>query len=186
LARSSNKSRYLDFGFVDSWPTLLEIKNGTTSYPRSYMKGRKGRSRFDDRLPGCVSKTACDVRFRNVGIVGHGRFRQGRRSADTVLGRARAPTRLGLHEEQYQESPPSIFMPLRAPITYSSPWLEYNSPRRDHKARWSFKLEVIILSEAKDLESKSEATLTQLRQPLLTNENCPLPVDPSHYRSVLQ
>jgi hypothetical protein len=30
-----------------------------------------------------------------------------------------------LHEKQYQESPPFIFMPQRAPITYSSPWLEY-------------------------------------------------------------
>jgi hypothetical protein len=30
-----------------------------------------------------------------------------------------------LHEKQYQESPPFIFMPMRAPITYSSPWLEY-------------------------------------------------------------
>jgi hypothetical protein len=30
-----------------------------------------------------------------------------------------------LHEEQYQESPPFIFMPLRARLTYSSPWLEY-------------------------------------------------------------
>jgi hypothetical protein len=31
-----------------------------------------------------------------------------------------------LHEEQYQESPPFIFMPLRAPVIYSSAWLEYN------------------------------------------------------------
>ncbi|MGC1617887.1 MAG: hypothetical protein WA765_05310 [Candidatus Acidiferrum sp.] len=30
-----------------------------------------------------------------------------------------------LHEEQYQESPPFIFMPVRAPLTYSSPWIEY-------------------------------------------------------------
>jgi len=30
-----------------------------------------------------------------------------------------------LHEEQYQESPPFIFMPIRAPLAYSSPWIEY-------------------------------------------------------------
>jgi len=36
-----------------------------------------------------------------------------------------------LHEEQYQESPPFIFMPLRAPITYSSAWLEYNYHYRE-------------------------------------------------------
>jgi hypothetical protein len=31
-----------------------------------------------------------------------------------------------LHEEQYQETPPFIFMPLRAPLTYGNPWLAYN------------------------------------------------------------
>jgi hypothetical protein len=36
-----------------------------------------------------------------------------------------------LHEEQYQESPPFIFMPMRAPLSYSSPWLEYNYHYRE-------------------------------------------------------
>lgn len=31
-----------------------------------------------------------------------------------------------LHEEQYQESPPYIFMPLRSPLVYSNAWLQYN------------------------------------------------------------
>ena len=31
-----------------------------------------------------------------------------------------------VHEEQYQETPPFIFMSLRAPLTYSNPWLAYN------------------------------------------------------------
>jgi len=31
-----------------------------------------------------------------------------------------------LHEEQYQETPPFIFMPLRAPLIYGNPWLAYN------------------------------------------------------------
>jgi len=31
-----------------------------------------------------------------------------------------------LHEQQYQETPPFIFMPLRAPLTYGNPWLAYN------------------------------------------------------------
>jgi len=30
-----------------------------------------------------------------------------------------------LHEQQYQESPPFIFMPARARLIYSNPWLEY-------------------------------------------------------------
>jgi hypothetical protein len=36
-----------------------------------------------------------------------------------------------LHEEQYQESPPFIFMSVRAPITYSNPWMEYNYHYRE-------------------------------------------------------
>jgi hypothetical protein len=31
-----------------------------------------------------------------------------------------------LHEEQYQESPPFIFMAIRPPLTYGNPWLAYN------------------------------------------------------------
>jgi len=31
-----------------------------------------------------------------------------------------------LHEEQYQESPPFIFMAMRPPLTYGNPWLAYN------------------------------------------------------------
>ena len=34
-------------------------------------------------------------------------------------------TPYSLHEKQYQESPPLILMPMRAPIQYSSPWLAY-------------------------------------------------------------
>ncbi|HXM97606.1 MAG TPA: hypothetical protein VN982_03955 [Candidatus Dormibacteraeota bacterium] len=31
-----------------------------------------------------------------------------------------------LHEAQYQETPPFIFMPMRATLTYGNPWLAYN------------------------------------------------------------
>lgn len=41
-----------------------------------------------------------------------------------ITGSALKPPYL-LHEQQYQESPQFIFLPLRPKITYSSPWVQY-------------------------------------------------------------
>jgi hypothetical protein len=51
-----------------------------------------------------------------------------------ITGSALKPPYM-LHEEQYQESPPLIFMPMRPSLNYSSQWIAYNFHVREN-ALW--------------------------------------------------